>query len=164
MCRFGTGSAPTNDVNEWKEKKLKSLITDYVSSSQSYADETGLFYKYLLSYTLNVKGNACIRRKQAKDRITVLIGSNMEWTEELKLLVIGRFPKPRCFKGVNSLPVTYERNKRSWMTGAIFQERLRKLDNRFHAQRRKLRNLLRPLTAYFVHFRFCFQYSLFPRL
>ncbi|CAH4023669.1 unnamed protein product [Pieris brassicae] len=43
-----------------------------------------------------------------------------------KLLVIGKAKKPRCFKNIlQSLPVTYENNTRSWMTSQIFEKWLR---------------------------------------
>jgi hypothetical protein len=36
----------------------------------------------------------------------------MAGTEKNKLLVIGKYQKPRCFNNVKSLPVQYEFNKK----------------------------------------------------
>jgi hypothetical protein len=40
----------------------------------------------------------------------------MDGSEKIKLLVIGKFQNPRCFKGITSLPVEYRWNKKAWMT------------------------------------------------
>ncbi|CAB3222382.1 unnamed protein product [Arctia plantaginis] len=45
-----------------------------------------------------------------------------------KLLVIGKAKKPRCFKNIQSLPVTYENNSRFWMTSQISEKWLRSWD------------------------------------
>jgi hypothetical protein len=36
-----------------------------------------------------------------------MVGANMFGTEKLKLFTIGKVKKPRCFKGIKSLPVDY---------------------------------------------------------
>lgn len=52
--------------------------------------------------------------KKSKNRITVLVGSNMTGTEKLPLLVIGKSARPRCFKKA-VIPVGYAANKKAWM-------------------------------------------------
>ena len=52
--------------------------------------------------------------------VSVLVGANMSGTEKLKLLVIGKAEKPRCFKNVKTLPVDYRNNSKAWMKGDIF--------------------------------------------
>ena len=85
-------------------------------------DETGLFYKLLPDRTYTFKGENCHGGKRSKERITLLLGSNMTGTDKLKPLVIGKAAKPRCFKGINidSLPVLYRANAKAWMTSQIF--------------------------------------------
>ena len=46
----------------------------------------------------------------------------MNGSDKIKLLVIEQSAKPRCFRGVASLPVTYKANKNAWITEAIFQD------------------------------------------
>ena len=58
-----------------------------------------------------LKGKKCLGGKYGKERITITVGANMSRTEKLKLLVIGKAKKPRCFKGIKSLPVDYRSNK-----------------------------------------------------
>ena len=62
----------------------------------------------------------------------------MDGSEKLPLLAIGKFAKPRCFKGVNSLPLDYKANKKAWVVSDLFSEWVRKLDARVHRQKRKI--------------------------
>jgi hypothetical protein len=58
------------------------------------ADEVGLFYSMLPDKTYTFKGASCKGRKVNKERITVLICANLEGTEKLPLLVIGKSKRP----------------------------------------------------------------------
>ncbi|XP_067686985.1 tigger transposable element-derived protein 6-like [Haliotis asinina] len=102
------------------------------------ADETGLFYKLVPQRTLHLKGDKCHGGKKSKERITVLTAANMSGTEKLKLLVIGKSEKPRCFKNVRSLPVDYRSNGKAWMTSDLFTEWVNKLDQSMRRQNRKV--------------------------
>jgi hypothetical protein len=64
--------------------------------------------------------------------------ANMDGSEKLRLLVIGKFKNPRCFKGVKSLPVTYKANKRAWMTSEIFITWVRSVDQLMTKRKRKI--------------------------
>ncbi|GFX14941.1 uncharacterized protein TNCV_1486821 [Trichonephila clavipes] len=46
----------------------------------------------------------------------------MDGSEEITPLAIGKFAKPRCFKGINSFPTNYRSNKKAWMTTELFNE------------------------------------------
>ena len=74
--------------------------------------------------------------KQSKERISVLVGANMTGTAKLKLLVIGKSEKPRCFKNVKTLPVVYKNNTKAWMTSVIFVDWLKTLDKQFRNENR----------------------------
>ena len=54
------------------------------------------------------------------------------------MFVIGKSKKPRCFKNVKQLPCRYRAQKKSWMTGVLFEECVRKLDSSFQAQSGKV--------------------------
>lgn len=60
--------------------------------------------------------------------------------EKLKLLVIGKSKNPRSFNGYHhtSLRVTYEANKKAWMTGQIFESWLKKVNQQMRVQNRKI--------------------------
>lgn len=80
----------------------------------------------------------CVGGKKSKERITVLVGANMDGSDKLPLLVIGKFQNPRCFKNIKKLPVDYTFNKRAWMTSELFENWLRKLDKRFKREKRNV--------------------------
>ncbi|GFR62040.1 tigger transposable element-derived protein [Elysia marginata] len=54
------------------------------------------------------------------------------------LLMIGKFCQPRCFKGINTLPVTYRHNKKACMTSSLLKEWVQKYDRRFLMQGRSV--------------------------
>ncbi|CAH3978477.1 unnamed protein product [Pieris brassicae] len=110
---------------EWLSHKRPALCEGYTTEEIFNADETGLFYNLTPDKTLKFKGEECKGGKLSKTRITVLVAANMTGSCKRKLLVIGKAKKPRCFKNIQSLPVTYENNTRSWMTSQIFEKWLR---------------------------------------
>ena len=57
--------------------------------------------------------------KNSKERSILLIGANMESTEKLSLLMIGKSENPRCFN-VKTKRLEYKANKKTWKTGEIF--------------------------------------------
>ena len=136
------GEAKSVDTNspamhDW-EDKLKSLLAEFSPDNIFNADETGLFYKLLPERTLEFKGVDCSGGKRSKERLTVLVCSNMSGSEKIPLLVIGKSAKPRCFKNVKTLPTGYTSNKKAWMTSEIFINWITKLDKKFQHQRRKV--------------------------
>jgi hypothetical protein len=62
----------------------------------------------------------------------------MDGSEKLKILLIGKSKKPRCFRGVKWLPLDYTANKKAWMTGEIFENSMVKLDQKFSSENRKI--------------------------
>lgn len=76
--------------------------------------------------------------KSSKERITVMLGSNTTGSEKLKLLVIGKSKNPRCFKGIKSLDVVYENNKKVWMASEIYEKWLLKLVQKFRSEKRNI--------------------------
>jgi hypothetical protein len=133
-----SASVPEVDYEDYCRNVLPSLLAGYNPNDIFNADETGLFFKCLPEKTLAFKSENCHGGKRSKVRITVMVGANMTGTEKLKLLVIGKSAKPRCFAGVKSLPVDYKNNNKAWMTTAIFEPWLLKLDRKFHREGRKV--------------------------
>ena len=111
--------APKEDVRTWKEK-LPSLLSDYEEHDIFNLDETALFFKMMPNNTLTIKKDPCIGGKGSKERLTLLLGANMDGSEKLPLLAIGRSAKPRSFKNVQRLPIEYCSNKKAWMTRKSF--------------------------------------------
>jgi hypothetical protein len=125
-------------VTHWSGTALPALIASYEPRDVFNADETGIFYRLLPDKTMCFKGDTCHGGKQSKERITAMVCANMDGSEKLPLIVIGKFERPRCFKNVKSLPTDYTFNKKAWMTSAIFIDWLSKLNKRFKAQHRRV--------------------------
>lgn len=113
--------------NQWIEA-LPSLLEGYDPNNIYNADETALFFKCLPDKTFTFKGEQCHGGKQSKERFTILQCANMNCTDKLPPLVIGKSKRPRCFKGVKNLPLDYVSNSKAWMTKTLFDDWLKKVD------------------------------------
>ncbi|GBM97211.1 Tigger transposable element-derived protein 4 [Araneus ventricosus] len=117
----------------WFENLKKK---DYNPQNIFNADETGLLSKYVPDKTIAIKGEACHGGKKSKER--VLLCANMNGSEKLKPLMIGKSKKPTCFAGVKFFPMNYEANTKAWMTGELFVNWLKALDRKMACQKRKI--------------------------
>jgi hypothetical protein len=124
-------------VRVWRDGKLQELLKKYEPQDIYNADETGLFWMMLPDNCLGFAGKSHHGQKQPKVRITLLVSANMDGSDKLPLLVIGKSAKPRAFKGVK-VPVDYTSNKKAWMTGAIFEDWMRQLDKKMTLKGRKI--------------------------
>nr|XP_037272856.1 tigger transposable element-derived protein 6-like [Rhipicephalus microplus] len=113
-------------------------VSEYEPRDVFNADEAGLFFNLQPEKSLYFKGKECRGGKKSKERITVLLCCNADGSEKLKLTVVGKFQKPRCFKRKNHLPCVYRANKKAWMTAALFEEFLSLLDRRMAYKNRKI--------------------------
>lgn len=106
-------------IHHLRAKIFEMELTD----AQLYnADESGLFYRLLPDKTFVASNEKnAPGRKTAKERITFLLCANAEGTHKVKPLVIGKYAKPRCFKGFEN-PLDYANSKSSWMTSLIFYD------------------------------------------
>lgn len=100
--------------------KIPSLLRGYSAHDVYNADETGLFYRALPNKTLALKSEKCTGGKMSKERLTIMHCVSMAGNKE-PLLVIGKAARPRAFRklNVNSLPVIWKSNQKSWMTGKV---------------------------------------------
>jgi len=128
----------TDVVHQWQQDVLGPLLRRYSADDVYNADETGLFYQMLPSKSMMIKGDQCSGGKHSKVRITLLVCANMTGRDKLPLFAIGKSQKPRCFKGVRTLPCKYAANKRAWMTGELFEEWVHALDRKVKLQGRKV--------------------------
>ncbi|XP_042866774.1 tigger transposable element-derived protein 4-like isoform X1 [Penaeus japonicus] len=117
---------------------LPSALMEYEANDVFHADEIGLLYRVMPNKTSIFKGDRCAGGSKSKHRVTVLMCTNMTGTEKFPLLVIGKHPKPKCFKNVKSLPVQYLANPKAWMTTESFTAWLHDLDSWFVQQNRKV--------------------------
>ena len=100
-------------VAVWKGK-IEDLVAGYEPRNVYNGDETGLFFRVLLSKTLTVRGDKCTGGKLSKERLTLFICANMTGETE-KPVVFGKSACPRPFRNLNRnfLPVNWRSNKKS---------------------------------------------------
>ncbi|XP_074947037.1 tigger transposable element-derived protein 4 [Phalacrocorax aristotelis] len=139
-----TRAAPTL----WYQNVLPYYLNDYQPENVFYIQESGLLYQMLPHNTFAFKGETCSVGKLSEERITVVVGTNMDGSEKLPLLVIGKTKIPHCFKDLESLPVDYEANDMAWVTSEVFEQWMHKLDDRFQAQQRRVVILVDSLPAH----------------
>lgn len=134
----------------WRDDKLRDIINGYSPDDIYNADETGVFYQTLPNKTMAFKNDSCKGGKQSKVRITALLCCNATGSHKLKPLVIGKYAKPRCFKGVPSLPCIYKSNKKAWMTRNIFSEWLLSINEEMRKAQRKILLIVDNCSAHLV--------------
>ncbi|XP_032880836.1 jerky protein homolog-like isoform X2 [Amblyraja radiata] len=115
-------SAAYDAAERYIDEFAKMVSDEKLSPEQIYnADETALYWRYVPRKTLTTADErAPSGFKDAKDRVTVLGCVNAASTHMLKLAVLGKSKRPRCFKGVTNLPVHYYANKNAWVTREMF--------------------------------------------
>ena len=125
-------------AERWAVEVLPGILKDYSPRDIFNADETGLYWRAIPNGTLSFKGLEAPGSKTAKDRMTLLLACNMDGSEKINPLVIGKSKNPRCFKNVKNLPVEYDAKKNAWMTADIWKDWLRRVDNKMRAKKRKI--------------------------
>ncbi|CAF5082724.1 unnamed protein product, partial [Rotaria magnacalcarata] len=114
---FKASNVDDSTVEEWTQR-LSTILDGFNENDVFNADETGLFYRATPDHSLVLSKEECKGGKKSKERLTVLLCSNLTGTEKLKPVVIGRSQRPRCFKNITTskLPVTWLSNRTAWMT------------------------------------------------
>jgi hypothetical protein len=114
-------SVNPEEVVAWKDNL--QLMAKYSPKDIFSAHEFGLFHNMLPDKTYTFKGAyLCKGIKVNKERITILVCVNLDGTQELALLVIGKSKQPLCFRNSKLLPCTYHHKKTAWMICEISQE------------------------------------------
>ncbi|GFU19302.1 tigger transposable element-derived protein 6 [Trichonephila clavipes] len=120
MCGESS-SVDFNVCSKW-QNSLSDLIKKYEPRNIFNTDETGLCFKCLPEKTFTFKKEKFHGRKHRKEKLTIFLAVNMDDSETIIPLVIGKSANPRCFKGINSFPTKYRSNKKEWMTTELFNE------------------------------------------
>ncbi|CAF4442073.1 unnamed protein product, partial [Rotaria magnacalcarata] len=104
-------------VEEWTQR-LSTILDGFDENDVFNADETGLSYRATPDHSLVLSKEECKGGKKSKERLTVLLCSNLTGTVKLKPVVIGKSQRPRCFKNITTskLPVIWLSNRTAWMT------------------------------------------------
>ncbi|CAM4833523.1 unnamed protein product [Rotaria magnacalcarata] len=114
----GESASVDNSTVQEGTQRLSTILDGFDENDVFNADETGLFYRATPDRSLVLSKEECKGGKKSKERLTVLLCSNLTGTEKLKPVVIGKSQRPRCFKNITTskLPVTWLSNRTAWMT------------------------------------------------
>ena len=83
-----------------------------------------------------LRSEKCSGGKLTKVRITCMAAANA-FGNEIPMFVIGKVPKPRCFKNAKFLPCRYRHKKTGWMGYCLRSGCEKKIEN-FHQKKELL--------------------------
>lgn len=134
----GSSSINRCFITEWLNE-VKELISGYKERDIFNCDETGLFFRVLPENAMSFSNETCSEGNLSKERLTVLLCSNMDGEFE-KPLIIGKVGKHSYFKNINidDLGVIWKSNTKAWMTRDIMTEWLLDLDSRMTKTKRNI--------------------------
>ncbi|XP_042227861.1 tigger transposable element-derived protein 4-like [Homarus americanus] len=114
------------------------VLAHYDPDNIFYAGEFGIYYLLVPESRMATKRRQFYGVLKSRKRLTVLLGANMSGTEKLPLLVIGKSATSRCFRGVQTLPGSYVRDREAKLTPGVFENWLRELDEVFYQSKRSV--------------------------
>lgn len=129
--------ANENDFQKWAHEIIPKIIKTYEEQNIFCAKETCLFYKCFLEKNMAKKGNY-FSEEQVNEWVTLLLTTNMSGSEKLPVLTIGKLQNPLCISHIKSSPINYECSKQASMNPDIFESWLKKLDDKFSRENRKI--------------------------
>lgn len=129
-------SGDFTSTQKWLQTEWPKIREVYSDEDIWNANESGIFYRALPDSTLTFNRDFKKGSKRTKERFTALFCCSMSG-EKKRILVIGRFKKPRCFKGI-SLPVDYKANNSGLMTSDLFTEWLTEWNTKFRRQNKSI--------------------------
>ena len=90
VCGTKESATGKDQLEEWKETVLYHTLESYAPQDIYNGDETALFYKCLPQRTYCKAGEKPAGSTKHKDRLTLLIITNMDGSDHRKLSVIGK--------------------------------------------------------------------------
>ena len=99
-------------ATSWTKTTLPTTLSCCPLENIFNKDEFGLFYQCLPNKTLHLKGEKFSDGKHSKIQLTRLVAGNA-YGERRQMFVIGKSVKPRCFKGVKTLPCRHRAQHKS---------------------------------------------------
>ena len=143
ICGSKESAAPHDELETWKETVLVPTLARYSPNNIYNGDETALFYKSLPHRTYCFDGDKPAGSAKRKDRLTLLIITNMDGSDHRKLSVIGKSKTPHCLQKkykmqVKDMSVDWYASKNAWMTGEIHHQIMTKLNNEMRLSNRHI--------------------------
>ena len=135
ICGSKESATPHDELETWKETVLVPTLARYSPNDIYNGDETALFYKSLPHRTYCFDGDKPAGSAKCKDRLTLLIITNMDGSDHRKLSIIDKSKTPRCLQKkykmqVKDMAVDWYASKNAWMTGEIHHQIMTKLNNK----------------------------------
>ncbi|THU93936.1 DDE-domain-containing protein [Dendrothele bispora CBS 962.96] len=153
--RFGEAGSVDIRVVERDRIAKRRILARFDKRDQFNVDETSFFPSAPPERGLSTKQMK--GKKKNKFRITVAVCCNADGSEKDKLIYIGKSKRPRCFgkkDPKNMRPALYYRaNKKAWMTKELFEEWLRKFDEKMRRQKRHVCLLLDNFSGHDVEYK-----------
>ena len=136
-------AAPLEELETWKETVLLPTLTRYSPNDIYNGDETTLFYKCLPHRTYCFNSDKPAGSAKCKDRLTLLMITNMDGSDHRKLAVIGKSKTPRCLgkkykMQVKDMAVDWYASKNAWMTGDIHHKIMSKFNDEMRKSNRHI--------------------------
>ena len=143
ICGSKESATPNDELETWKETVLVPTLSRYSPNDIYNGDETALFYKSLPHRTYCFDGDKPAGSAKCKDRLTLLIITNMDGSDHRKLSVIGKSKTPCCLQKkykmqVKDMSVDWYASKNAWMTGEIHHQIMSKLNNEMRLSNRHI--------------------------
>ena len=134
ICSTNESATNADELEEWTHTVLIPTLEGYSPSDIYNGDETALFYKSLPHRTYCHVDDKPAGSTKCKDRLTLLIITNMDGSDHRKLSVIGKAKNPHCLQKkykmtVNEMAVDWYASKNAWMTGDIHHRIMTKFNN-----------------------------------
>ena len=128
----------TKSIILWK----KGLTNSHVTSNENGHHQTADLSKYRFcnrifhNYSVMTWGRYLILLLV----LILIIVHFLVCFRKVRLLIIGKAMKPRCFAGLSmsKLPVDYRSNAKAWITAQLFEDWLRKFDHKMSNEQRKV--------------------------
>ena len=138
VCSTKESATGKDQLEEWKETVLYPTLESYGPQDIYNGNETALFYKCLPHRTYCKAGEKPAGSAKRKDRLTLLIITNMDGSDHRKLSVIGKAKNPRCLQKkykmqAKDMAVNWYASKNAWMTGDIHNRIMAKFNNQMRA-------------------------------
>ena len=136
-------AAPLEELETWKETVLLPTLSRYSPNDIYNGDETALFYKCLPHRTYCFNGDKPAGSAKRKDRLTLLLITNMDGSDHRKLAVIGKAKTPRCLAKkykmqVKDMAVDWYASKNAWMTGDLHHKIMTKFNDEMRKSNRHI--------------------------
>ena len=132
ICGSKESAAPNDELETWKETVLLPTLASYALQDIYNGDETALFYKSLPYRTYCFDSDKPAGSAKRKDRLTLLLITNMDGSDYRKLSIIDKSKMPHCLKvkykmQVKDMAVDWYASKKAWMTGEIYHQIMKNL-------------------------------------